>query len=247
MRRDAVGVGVWALATAGPPEPQPQLYLAGGGGGRAGQHRCVGDLHVQVIIVDERPGALHLAGLEAVCESPEVRVPEEAAVRVVGGRRVLVEALLVVADLGAVGALLAVARRWQGAQARLRRGAILGAIVLAHEVLYAMDGRVVGQVAPAGTGRAPRAQGIGAQRRAELGGVVRGWGVAARRGAPELRVALEDLARGRGCGAQEGTGGQDQRAGSALLTRGDQQRRHTRRTSPPRRATRAARSRPDGK
>lgn len=70
---------------AGPPQPRPPPYLAGGGGGRAGQHGCVGDLHVQVIIVDEWPGALHLAGLEAVCESPEVRVPKEATVRVVGG------------------------------------------------------------------------------------------------------------------------------------------------------------------
>lgn len=115
-------------------------YLAGGGGGRAGQHRRVGDLHVQVIIVDEWPGALHLARLEVVCESPEVRVPKEAAVSVVGGSRVLVETLLVVADLGAIRALLAVPGWWERAQARLRGGAILGAVVLAHEVLYAMDG-----------------------------------------------------------------------------------------------------------
>lgn len=114
------------------------------------------------------------------------------------------EALLVVADLGAVGALLAVPGRRERAQAWLGRGAILGAVVLAHEVLYAMDGRVVGQVAPAGAGRASRAQGVGAQGCAELGGVVRGRGVATRRGAPELRVALEDLARGGGCRERKG-------------------------------------------
>ena len=179
-------------------------YLAGGGGSRARQHRRVGDLHVQVIIVDEGPGALHLAGLEAVCESPEVWVPEEAAVCVVGGGCAIVETLLIVADLRAVRALLAVPWRRQCAQVRLRRGAILGAVVLAHEVLDAMDGRVVGQVAPAGAGRAPRAQGVCAQRGTELGGVVRGWCVAARCGAPELRVALEDLARGSGCEGGKG-------------------------------------------
>jgi len=120
-------------------------------------------------------------------------------VRVVGGSRAVVEAFLVVADLRAVRALLAVPGRRQRAQVWLRRGAILGAAVLAHEVLDAMNRRVVGQVPPAGARGPPRAQGVGAQCRAELGGVVRGRRVAARRGAPELRVALEDFARGGGC------------------------------------------------
>jgi hypothetical protein len=69
---------------------------------------------------------------------------------------------------------------------------------------------VIGQVAPAGAGRAPGAQGVGAQGSAELGGVVGRGDVAARRGAPELRVAPEDLARGDGCG-EEGTHCQDER------------------------------------
>lgn len=176
----------------------PEAHLAGGGGRGARQHRRVGDLDVQVVIVYERPGPLHLAGLEGVRESPEVGVPEEPAVSIVGGGRVFVKALLVVADFGAVGALLAVPGG-QCPEAGLGCGAILGAVVLHHEIVYAMHGRVVGQVAPAGAGGAAGAVRVGAQRRAELGGLLRAQVVGARRGRPELRVALEDLAWRRHC------------------------------------------------
>lgn len=150
----------------------PEAHLAGGSGRRARQHRRVGDLNIQVVIVYERPSPLHLAGLESVCESPEVGVPEEPAVGIVGGSRVFMKALLVVADFGAVGALLAIPGG-QCPEAGLGRGAILGAVVLHHEIVYAMHGRVVGQVAPAGAGGAAGAVRVGAQRRAEFGRLLR--------------------------------------------------------------------------
>lgn len=183
----------------------PKAHLAGGGGRGARQHRRVGDLHVQVVIVYERPSPLHLAGLESVRESPEVGVPKEPAVGVVGGGRVLVKALLVVADLGAVGALLAVPGG-QCPEAGLGRGAILGAVVLHHEIVYAMHGGVVGQVAPAGARGAAGAVRVGPQRRAELRRLLRAQVVRARRGRPELRVALEDLAWRCHCGRGERRG-----------------------------------------
>lgn len=73
--------GVVGEQTAG-----PMLYLARCSGCGAGEHRCVGDLDIQVIIVYEWPSPLHFAGLEAVCESPDVGVPEEPTVGVVWGR-----------------------------------------------------------------------------------------------------------------------------------------------------------------
>lgn len=143
---------------------------------------------------------MHLAGLEGVRESPEVGVPEEPTVGVVGSCRVFVKALLVVADFGAVRALLAVPGG-QCPEAGLGRGAILGAVVLHHEIVYAMHGRVVGQVPPAGAGGAAGAVRVGAQRRAELRGFLCAQVVRTRRGRPELRVALEDLAWRRHCEA----------------------------------------------
>lgn len=62
---------------------------------------------------------------------------------------------------------------------------------------------MVSQVAPAGAGCPPRAQGVGAQGRTELRHVVRRRDVAAGRGTPELRVALEDLAGGDGYGEEQ--------------------------------------------
>lgn len=139
--------------------------------------------------MDERPRPFHLARLEVVPEGPQVRVSEEAAVRVVGLSGAARQAALVVADFRAVGALLAVGleRRGQGRQlgagARLRRWPLLGAVVLAHEVLDAMLGGVVRQVAPAGTRRAADAAVVCSQRRAELLLLTR-----ARGGGPKLRV-----------------------------------------------------------
>lgn len=175
-----------------------KAHLAGGGGCGARQHRRVGDLNVQVVIVYERPSPLHLAGLESVCESPEVGVPEEPAVGIVGGGRVFVKALLVVADFGAVGSLLAVPGG-QCPEAGLGCGAILGAVVLHHEIVYAMHGGMVGQVTSAGAGGAAGAVGVGTQRRAKFGCLLCAQVVGARRGRPELRVALEDLAWRRHC------------------------------------------------
>lgn len=181
-----------------PHRDMPEAHLAGGGGCGARQHRCVGDLDVQVVIVYERPSPLHLAGLESVCESPEVGVPEEPAVGVVGSGRVFVKALLVVADFGAVGALLAIPGG-QCPEAGLGRGTILGAVVLHHEIVYAMHGGVVGQVAPAGAGSAAGAVRVGTQCRAKFRRLLRAQVVGARCGRPELRVALENLAWRRHC------------------------------------------------
>lgn len=164
--------------------------------------------------MDERPRPFHLAGLEVVPEGAQVGVPEEAAVGVVGPGG----AALVAADLRAVRALLAVGlhgrgqRGRLGAGARLRRGPLLGAVVLAHQVLDAMLGGVIRQVAPAGPRRAPHAAVVGAQRRAELLLLT-----GARGGGPEFRVAPEDLALQARCrGGGEG-GGTDVRIGSLVI------------------------------
>lgn len=111
-----------------------------------------------------------------------------------------VKALLIVADFGAVRALLAVPGG-QCPEAGLGRGSILGAVVLHHEIVYAMHGRMVGQVPPAGAGGATGAVRVGAQRRAEFRGFLCAQVVRTRRGRPELRVALEDLAWRRHCEA----------------------------------------------
>ena len=188
----------------------PPSYLARGSGQAPGDHGRVGDLHRQELVVDEGPGALHPAGLELVAEGAQVGIPEEAAVGVVVLRGVPGDAALVVAHLGPVGALLAVRgrrlgrRRWGGRVGPGRRGgALLGAVVLAHEVLDAVLRRVVRQVAAAGAGRPPHAAVVRPQRRAELllPGRVGGGG-------PEVRVALEDLALQAGCGGGRG-GGQE--------------------------------------
>ncbi|TNN43934.1 hypothetical protein EYF80_045871 [Liparis tanakae] len=75
-----------------------------------------GTTGVLVFVVNERPGSFHLTRLEVVTKCSEVRIPEEATVGVVGRRRVAKKTPLVVADLGAVGALLAV-----GQERRRRR------------------------------------------------------------------------------------------------------------------------------
>lgn len=70
-------------------------------------------------------------------------VSKQAAVGIIGWRRIFVEAPLIVADLRAVRSLLTVATGW-GAEARLRGGAVFGAVVLGHEVVDSVDGRVIG-------------------------------------------------------------------------------------------------------
>lgn len=182
-------------------EKKKDPHLARGGGQGARHHGSVGHLDRQVLVVDERPGPLHLTRLEVIPERPQVGVPEEAAVGVVGRRRVAAEAALVVAHLRPVRALLAVGllllrrrRRQQrrggrGVGAGLGRGPLPGAVVLAHQILDAMLGRVERQVPPAGPGGAAHAAVVRPQRRAELL-----LGAGARGGGPELGVTPEYLA-----------------------------------------------------
>lgn len=59
--------------------------LIGSCGTGAHHHRHVGDLNGQVVVVDERPGTLHLARLKVVLESPQVWVAEQATKKVGGG------------------------------------------------------------------------------------------------------------------------------------------------------------------
>lgn len=98
-------------------------HLTGGSGGGARHHRRVGHLHRQVLVVHQRPGALHLTRLEVVREGAQVRVPEEAAVRVVGlptsARRRRRQAPLVVAHVG-LGGVVAVVVGGQQWRAMLR-------------------------------------------------------------------------------------------------------------------------------
>lgn len=93
-------------------------------------------------------------------ESPDVRVPECCTVLISWGPAILVEEiLLVVADIQRLETL--VVGGWQ-ARPRWRGGSFLGAVVLDHEVLDAMDSGVVGQVTPAGASRLASAVGVGA-------------------------------------------------------------------------------------
>lgn len=94
--------------------------------------------------MDKWPGALHLAGLEVIAEGTEVWVSKEAAVGVVGWRGMARKAAFVVTLLRPIGALLAVRLElwwWSGGPgSRLSCRPLLGAVVLAHEILYAMLG-----------------------------------------------------------------------------------------------------------
>ena len=59
----------------------PCSHLAGGRSiAVPTQHRVVGHLHDEEIVVDQRPRALHLARLELVGEGAQVGVPEQTAV-----------------------------------------------------------------------------------------------------------------------------------------------------------------------
>lgn len=76
--------------------------------------------------------------------------------------------------------------------------------MLDHEVVYAMNGRMVGQVPPAGASGAAGAVGVCPESRAELGRLLGAQVVRARCGGPKLRVTLQDLARRR-CWGREDT------------------------------------------
>lgn len=70
-------------------------------------HRRAGCLHKQVVIVQERPGALHSASVEVIMESADMGVPKSCAVLVAGGLAMLVEkTLLIVADIERLKALM---------------------------------------------------------------------------------------------------------------------------------------------
>jgi len=111
-------------------------HLGCGGGQRPGHHRSVGHLDRQVFVVNERPGSFHLTCLEVVTECSEVWISKEATVGVVGRRCVAKKTPLIVADLRAIGALLAVRqerrRRKRYAGTWLGCRPLLGAVVLAH-------------------------------------------------------------------------------------------------------------------
>lgn len=143
------------------PSPMHERYLASDCSVGPLRHRRAGCLHKQVVIVQERPGALHSASVEVIMESADMGVPESRAVLVAGGLAVLVEkALLIVADIERLEALMVGGR---GPGSGRRCGTLLGAVVLDHEVLDAVDGGVVGQVAPARASRLAGAVGVGAE------------------------------------------------------------------------------------
>lgn len=78
VRRGLVRLG---LVQAGRGRPLDQhRHLGGGRGLRPEEHGLVGDLHGEVGVVDERPGALHPARLHVALERLEVRVAEQTAV-----------------------------------------------------------------------------------------------------------------------------------------------------------------------
>lgn len=89
--------------------------------------------------MDERPGSFHLARLKVIAKGPEVGVSEKAAVGVVRLRRAARQTALVMADLWAVRALLAVGkdggrrgRRRRGPGLRLEHRPLFGAVLLVH-------------------------------------------------------------------------------------------------------------------
>lgn len=57
-----------------------QTYLGSGGGKRSIQHGVVGDLHGEIRVVNERPGASHSTRLVFVVEGLQMGVAEQAAV-----------------------------------------------------------------------------------------------------------------------------------------------------------------------
>lgn len=171
-------------------------HLTGGCGRGAGNDRCVGHLHRQVLVVDERPGALHLARLEVVGERAQVWVAEEAAVGVVGGCGVARQAAFIVAQFWPVAVFYVRQGRQRWDRGLFRGcnwhscGALLGAVVLVHATVNAMLGQVEGQVASAGPGSPTHAAAVGPQRCAELHIRLR---LRTSRSSPEILVAFEDF------------------------------------------------------
>lgn len=80
-------------------EQYRRSHLAGGSSRGTRHDRGVGHLDRQVLVVDERPSPLYLAGLEVVTEGAKMWVSKEATVGVVGWSCMFGKAPLVVAYL----------------------------------------------------------------------------------------------------------------------------------------------------
>lgn len=63
---------------------QKDFYLASSRSRRPGDHRSVGNLDRQVLIVNQWPGSLNFTGLKVVVERAKVWISEKATVGVVG-------------------------------------------------------------------------------------------------------------------------------------------------------------------
>lgn len=178
-----------------PPRPQTPPYLAGGSGREPGSTRSVGDLHVQVIIVDERPGALLL---QVWKRSVKVRAgPQRGRSACSWGRRAVVGSSRS-GRSRAVRALLAVPGGGSVRRCGCDVGPSLEQLCWLIGVLDAMD-PPSGRPGPRQCARCAVTAGVGAQRGAELGGVVRGGAWLPAVALQNSRVALEDLAGGGGC------------------------------------------------
>lgn len=145
------------------------IYLAGGRGTRVPDHGDIGDLHRQVVTVDQGPSTFHFARLELVPERPEVRVAEQAAVCKLGG--LLLPAIPQRVDPALVAAQLGQAAPLRARRLHRGRGSRFGTVVLCHEVVDAQHGRVIDQVPPAVLGRLLGALRVSPQRDAKVAAV----------------------------------------------------------------------------
>ncbi len=131
-------------------------YLCEYAGVRAPSSGCAGGLDVQVLVVYERPGALHSTCLELFVKGADMRVSKHPAVQVLWDPALpLHKALLIKASVPW--------KRGLGQGPRLSRGACFGAAVLYEQVLDALHSRVVGQVSTARSGRPLGAECVGPQ------------------------------------------------------------------------------------
>ncbi len=123
-------------------------------GVRAPSSGCVGGLDVQVLVVYERPGAMHSTCLELFVKGADMRVSKHPAVQVLWGPALpLHKALLIEASVP-----------WERGQGPwLSRGACFGAAMLDEQVLDALHSRVVGQISTARSGRPLGAECVGPQ------------------------------------------------------------------------------------
>lgn len=158
----------------GDREEQLSPDLPGGGGVGPRCHGGAGGLDEKEVIIQQGPRSLDTAGVKVVVKAAHMRVPEGGAMQ---------EARRAAVQPGKSAFIVAGVRGWgpggaDGAGAGeggppgrgRRRGALAGAVVLDHQVLDAVHGRMEGEVPAAGAGRAPRAERVGAERPAEAAG-----------------------------------------------------------------------------